>query len=64
MNFIPVAVRRSGVAGELLPLFADHKRWLMPMIIVVLFMAASLILYKISPIAPFMYTPILLATML
>ena len=64
MNFIPVGVRRFGVSSELFPLFADHKRWLMPMVTVVLFMAALLILYKISPIAPFMYTPILLAIML
>ena len=57
MSFIQVAVRRFGVAGELLSFFVHHKRWwLTPLIVFVLLMSVLLILAQSSAIAPFIYT--------
>jgi hypothetical protein len=57
MSFIHVARRRLGIAGELLSFLMSNKRWwMLPMIIVLLLMGASLILAQSSAIAPFIYT--------
>ncbi len=57
MNFIQVARRRFGIAGELLEFFWGNKRWWMLPIVIVLFLfAALLILAQSSAIAPFIYT--------
>ncbi len=57
MRFIQVAVRRFGIAGELLSFFVNHKRWwMLPIILVVLLMGVLLILAQSSAIAPFIYT--------
>jgi hypothetical protein len=57
MSFTQVVTRRFGIAGELLSFFASHKRWwMLPMIIVVLFMGVLMILAQSSAIAPFIYT--------
>ena len=57
MKFIQVAVRRFGIAGELLSFFVNHKRWwMLPIILVVLLMGVLLILAQSSAIAPFIYT--------
>jgi hypothetical protein len=57
MGFFDTAVRRIGIAGELLSFFARHKRWwLLPVICVVLFSAILIILAQSSALAPFIYT--------
>jgi len=57
MGFVQGAVRRFGIAGELLNFFARNKRWwMLPMIVVILLLAVLLILAQSSAIAPFIYT--------
>jgi hypothetical protein len=57
MGFVQGAVRRFGIAGELLGFFTRSKRWwMLPMIVVILLMAVLIILAQSSAIAPFIYT--------
>jgi len=57
MGFVQGAVRRLGIAGELLGFFTRSKRWwMLPMIVAILLMAVLIILAQSSAIAPFIYT--------
>jgi hypothetical protein len=57
MSFIDVAVRRFGIAGELLSFFWNNKRWwMLPIITVILVLGVVLVLGQSSVIAPFIYT--------
>lgn len=57
MGFIDVAVRRFGIAGELLSFFWSNKRWwMLPIVFIILSLGVVLILAQSSVIAPFIYT--------
>ena len=57
MNFIQIAQRRFGIAGELVSFFWQNKRWWMvPMLCTLLVLGLLLILAQSSAIAPFIYT--------
>ena len=57
MRFIRNAVRRFGIAGELVSFLWGNKRWwMLPMMIVLLVFGVMLILAQSSAIAPFIYT--------
>jgi hypothetical protein len=57
MGFFKIAIRRFGIAGELLTFLWGNKRWwMLPMIVVLLVFGVLLILAQSSAIAPFIYT--------
>ena len=57
MGFVQVALRRFGIAGELLAFFWQNKQWwLLPMIVVLLVFGVVMIFAQSSAIAPFIYT--------
>ena len=57
MKFVRTAVRRFGIAGELLSFVAQNKRWwMLPMITILLLMGVLFVLAQSSVIAPFIYT--------
>jgi hypothetical protein len=57
MSVMRVALRRFGIAGELLAFFWGNKRWWMvPIIIVLLLVGVLVVLAQSSVIAPFIYT--------
>jgi uncharacterized membrane protein len=57
MDFLQVASRRFGIAGELLQFFWNNKRWWMiPIVTIVLVLGVVLILASNPAIAPFIYT--------
>ncbi|MBZ5705181.1 MAG: DUF5989 family protein [Acidobacteriia bacterium] len=57
MGFVDVAVRRFGIAGELLSFFWNNKRWwMLPIITIILVLGVVLVLAQSSVIAPFIYT--------
>ena len=57
MELINTAVRRFGIAGELLSFFWSNKRWwLLPVVTMILVLGVVLVLAQSSAIAPFIYT--------
>ena len=57
MSFLSNAVRRFGIAGELLSFVVANKRWwMLPMIGVLLLFGVLLVVAQSSAIAPFIYT--------
>ncbi|HVP52426.1 MAG TPA: DUF5989 family protein [Terriglobales bacterium] len=57
MNFFSTAVRRFGIAGELLSFLMANKRWwMLPMIGALLLFGILLVVAQSSAIAPFIYT--------
>lgn len=57
MSFIDGAVRRFGIAGELLSFFWNNKRWwMLPIITIILVLGVVIVLGQSSVIAPFIYT--------
>lgn len=57
MELINTAVRRFGIAGELLSFFWNNKRWwLLPVVTMILVLGVVLVLAQSSAIAPFIYT--------
>jgi hypothetical protein len=57
MSFLSNAVRRFGIAGELLSFLVANKRWwMLPMIGVLLLFGVLLVVAQSSAIAPFIYT--------
>ena len=57
MSFVQVAIRRFGIAGELLAFLWGNKRWwMLPMMAVLLIFGVLMVLAQSSAIAPFIYT--------
>ncbi len=57
MGLVHQMTSRLGTAGELLVFFWSIKRWwLLPMIFVLLFFGALLLLAQSSAVGPFIYT--------
>ena len=57
MSFFSSAVRRFGIAGELLSFLMANKRWwMLPMIGALLLFGVLLVVAQSSAIAPFIYT--------
>lgn len=57
MPFFSSAVRRFGIAGELLSFLIANKRWwMLPMIAALLLFGILLVVAQSSAIAPFIYT--------
>jgi hypothetical protein len=57
MKFVRGAVRRFGIAGELIEFFWGNKRWwMLPMVIILLIFGVMIVLAQSSAIAPFIYT--------
>jgi hypothetical protein len=57
MGFVQIAQRRFGIAGELVSFFCENKRWwMLPMIVILLFVGILILLAQSSAIAPFVYT--------
>jgi hypothetical protein len=57
MKFLQTAVRRFGIAGELLSFFVGNKRWwLLPVILSLFLLGALIVVAQSSAIAPFIYT--------
>ena len=57
MKIIRKATRNVGIAGELISFFWGNKRgWLVPLIFVLIFLTALIVLAESSAVAPFIYT--------
>jgi hypothetical protein len=57
MSLIDVAIRRFGIAGELLSFFWNNKHWwMLPIVTIILVLGVVLVLAQSSSIAPFIYT--------
>jgi hypothetical protein len=57
MSFFSSAVRRFGIASELLSFLMANKRWwMLPMIAALLLFGILLVVAQSSAIAPFIYT--------
>ena len=57
MSFFSSAVRRFGIAGELLSFLMANKRWwMLPIIAALLLFGILLVVAQSSAIAPFIYT--------
>ena len=57
MSLIDVAIRRFGIAGELLSFFWNNKHWwMLPIVTIILVLGVVRVLAQSSAIAPFIYT--------
>lgn len=57
MSLIDVAIRRFGIARELLSFFWNNKHWwMLPIVTIILVLGVVLVLAQSSAIAPFIYT--------
>jgi hypothetical protein len=56
MNWLNTLTARMSTTGELLAFFWRHKRWLTPMVVMLLLLFAFILLAQSSGLAPFIYT--------
>jgi Family of unknown function (DUF5989) len=56
MKFVRTVARNARVAGELLSFFGSRRWWIVPIVVVLFFLGAMIVLAQSSSLAPFIYT--------